>query len=66
MNNSFFIKSYFKSGDKFIKDLMEDEGKFVSLVSLRNSNVNVNTNFLEYMGLTEAIFDGLKWFLKGR
>lgn len=40
INNSFpFYKRYFNSCSKFIKDLMADEGTFVSLKTLRYSNV---------------------------
>lgn len=34
-----FIKSYF---NKFIKDLMIDEGNFVSFEIIRNLNVEIN------------------------
>lgn len=37
---------------------MTEDGNFVSLEILRNSNVR--TNFLEYMGLKRAVFERLK------
>lgn len=48
-NASISIKNYFNFRYKFIKELMTEEGNFVRIESLRNSNVK--TNFLEYMGL---------------
>lgn len=57
-NLSIFIKNYFNCGYKFIKDLMTEEGNFVSLETLEDSNVK--TNFLEYRSLNGAIFERLK------
>lgn len=57
-NSSVFIMNYFNSGYKFIKDLMTEECKSVSLEALEK--LNIKTNFLEYMGLKEAIFERLK------
>lgn len=57
-NSSIFIKNYFNCGYKFIKDLMTEEGNFVSLETLENSNVK--TNFLEYRSLKGAVFERLK------
>lgn len=57
-NSSVFIMNYFNSGYKFIKDLMTEGGNFVSLETLRNSNVK--TYFLEFIGLKGAVFERLK------
>lgn len=53
-NSSNFIKSYFNSGYEFIKDLMTDEGNFISLETLRNSNVK--TNFFRIYGFERVNF----------
>lgn len=41
-NSSIFIKNYFNCDCKSIKDLMTEEGNFVSLEALRNSYVKTN------------------------
>lgn len=53
-NSSVFIKSYFNSGYKFIKDLMTDEGNFISIETLRNSNVK--TFFFRIHGFERVNF----------
>lgn len=65
-NSSIFLKSYFYSGYKFVKDLVDVESDFKSLKLLRNSNVNAIGLDYIVLKLKEAVLKRIKTSKKNK
>ena len=58
-NNSIYNKTLCKKGVRFVNDILESNGNFLSLEDLREK-YNIQINFLFYRGLCDAIREGYK------
>lgn len=56
---SFFYKSWFEKGIKFVNDILNDDGSFINLQTL-TQDFGVKSNFIQYHGVIQCIKAVLK------
>ena len=54
-NSTFFFEHWFFSGIVFVKDLLHNDGSFLSFQELKNKYYLDEANFLNYYGCVEAV-----------